>query len=178
MKDLSIVQHQTELEEKAGHEQQWRRELSMVAQDDDAKHGDVSSRQVAYQEDDNLKFQNENIQEYKELHEEIQEYFSSTSEILDQTFKQELDRITTDAYRETQRYVANLQSIFDFPDEKLQIAQDHDMLDGSDWECRTANTLHVTDDQFESFHAKVQEKLDRHLNEYEGKFTVDQVGTR
>ena len=28
MKDLSIVQHQTELEEKAGHEQQWRRELS------------------------------------------------------------------------------------------------------------------------------------------------------
>ena len=63
-----------------------------------------------------------------------------------------------DAYRETQRYVANLQSIFDFPDEKLHIAQDHDMLDGSDWEYLTANTLHVTDDQFESFHAKVQEK--------------------
>ena len=69
MKDLSIVQHQTELEEKAGHEQQWRRELSMVAQDDDAKHGDVNSRQVAYQEDDNLKFQNEYIQENKEKQE-------------------------------------------------------------------------------------------------------------
>ena len=51
------------------------------------------------------------------------------------------------------------------------------MLDGSDWERRTANTLHVTDDQFESFHAKVKQKLDGHLNEYEGKFTVDQVGT-
>ena len=36
---------------------------------------------------------------------------------------------------------------------------------------------HVTDDQLESFHAKVKQKLDRHLNEYEGKFTVDQVGT-
>ena len=37
--------------------------------------------------------------------------------------------------------------------------------------------LQVTDDQFESFYAKVKQKLDRHLNEYEGKFTVDQVGT-
>ena len=45
------------------------------------------------------------------------------------------------AYRETQRYIANLQSIFDFPEEKVQISQDHDMLDGSDWEYRTANTL-------------------------------------
>ena len=78
MKDLSIVQHQTELEEKADNEQQWRRVLSMVAQDNDAQHGDVKSRQVAYQEDDNLKLQNENIQEYKELHEHIQAYFSST----------------------------------------------------------------------------------------------------
>ena len=86
----------------------------MVAQDNDAKHGDGNSRQVAYQEDDNLKLQNENIQEYKELHEQIQAYFSSTLEILDQKFKQELDRMTKDAYRETQRYVANLQSIFDF----------------------------------------------------------------
>ena len=51
------------------------------------------------------------------------------------------------------------------------------MLDGSDWDFRTANTLHVTDDQFERFHAKVKQKFDRHLNEYEGKFTVDQVGT-
>ena len=51
------------------------------------------------------------------------------------------------------------------------------MLDGSDWEYRTANTLHVTDDQFESFHAKVKQKWDRHLNEHEGKFTVDQIGT-
>ena len=51
------------------------------------------------------------------------------------------------------------------------------MLDGSDWEYRTANTLHVTYDQFERFHAKVKQKLDRRLNEYEGKFTVDQVGT-
>ena len=51
------------------------------------------------------------------------------------------------------------------------------MLDGSDCEYRPANTLHVTDDQFESFHGKVKQKLDRHLNEYEGKFTVDQVGT-
>ena len=47
MKDLSIVQHQTELEEKAGNAQHWRRELSMVAQDNDAKHGDVNSRQLA-----------------------------------------------------------------------------------------------------------------------------------
>ena len=82
-----------------------------------------------------------------------------------------------DAYRKTHRYVAKLQSIFDISEEKLQISQDHDMLDGSDWEYRTANTLHVTDDQIESFHAKVKQKLDRHLNEYEGKFTVDQVGT-
>ena len=50
------------------------------------------------------------------------------------------------------------------------------MLDG-DWEYRTANSLHVTDDQFQSFHVKVKQKWDRHLNEYEGKFTVDQVGT-
>ena len=64
-----------------------------------------------------------------------------------------------DAYRETHRYIANSQSISDFPEEKLQISQDHDMLDG------------VTDDQFERFHAK--QKLDRHLNEYEGKFIVD-----
>ena len=82
-----------------------------------------------------------------------------------------------DANRETQRYIANWQSIFDFPEEKLQISQYHDMLDGSDWEYRSANTIHVTDDQFESFHAKVKQKLDRHLNVYEGKFTVDQVGT-
>ena len=54
MKDLSIIQHQAELEEKADNEQLLRRELSMVAQDDDAKHGDVNSRQVAYQEEDNL----------------------------------------------------------------------------------------------------------------------------
>ena len=51
------------------------------------------------------------------------------------------------------------------------------MLDVSDWEYRTANTLHVTYDEFERFHAKVKQKLDRPLNEYEGKFTVDQVGT-
>ena len=51
------------------------------------------------------------------------------------------------------------------------------MLDGSDWEYRTANTSHVTDDQSESFYAKVKQKLDRHLSEYEGKFTVDQVWT-
>ena len=31
MKDLSIIQHQTELEEKVDTEQQLRRELSMVA---------------------------------------------------------------------------------------------------------------------------------------------------
>ena len=177
MKDPSIIQHQAESEEKAGSEQQLRRELSMVAQNNDAKHGDGNSRQVAYQEDDNLKLQNENIQEYKELHEQVQACFSSTSEFLDQTFKQELDRMAKDAYSETLLNTATLQSIFDIPEEKLQISQDHDMLDGSDWEYRTANTLHVTDDQFESFHAKVKQKLDRHLNEYEGKFTVDQVGT-
>ena len=62
MNDLSIVQHQTESEEKADNEQQLRRELSMVAEDNDAKHGDVNLRQVAYQEDGNLKLQNENIQ--------------------------------------------------------------------------------------------------------------------
>ena len=37
VKDSSIVQHQKELEEKADNEQQLRRELSMVAQDNDAK---------------------------------------------------------------------------------------------------------------------------------------------
>ena len=177
MKDLSIVQHQTELEEKADNEQQLRRELSMVAQDNDAKHGDVNSRQVAYQEDDNLKLRNESIQEYKELHEQIQAYFSSTLEIVDQKFKQELDRMAEDAYIETLRYIANLQSIFHISEAKLQISQDHDMLDGSEWEYRTANTLHVTHDQFESSHTKVKQKLDRHLKEYEGKFTLDHVGT-
>ena len=44
-------------------------------------------------------------------------------------------------------------------------------------EYRSANTLHVTDDQCQRFLAKVKQKFDRHLNEYEGKFTVDQVGT-
>ena len=107
MKDLSIVQHHAELEEKADNGQQLRRELSMVAQDNDAKHGDVNSRQVAYQEDDNLKLQNENIQEYNESHEQIQAYFSSTLEILDQKFKQELDRMAKDAYRKTHRYMAS-----------------------------------------------------------------------
>ena len=174
MKDLSIIQHQAE---KAGNEQQLLKELSRVAQDNDAKHGDVTSRQEAYQEDDNLKLRNESIQEYKELREQIQAYYSSTLEILDQKFKQGLDRMAKDAYRETQRYIANLQSIFDLLEEKLQISQDHDMLDGSDWEYRTANTLHVTYDQFARFHAKVKQKFDRHPNEYEGKLTVDQVGT-
>ena len=32
-------------------------------------------------------------------------------------------------------------------------------------------------DIFERFHANVKQKFDRHLNEYEGKFTMDQVGT-
>ena len=62
----------------------------MVAQDNDAKHGDGNSRQVAYQEDDNFKLQNKKIQQYKEVHEQIQAYFSSASEILDQKFKQEV----------------------------------------------------------------------------------------
>ena len=78
----------------------------------------MNSRQEAYQEDDNLKLRNENIQEYKELHEQIQAYFSTTLEILDQKFKQELNRMAKDAYRETQRYLANLQSIFDFLEEQ------------------------------------------------------------
>ena len=52
----------------------------MVAQDNDAKHGDVNSRQEAYQEDDNLKLRNESIQECKELREPIQPHFSSTLE--------------------------------------------------------------------------------------------------
>ena len=174
MKILSIIQHQAELEEKAGNERHLRKELSMVvAQDNDAKHGDVNSRQ----EDDNLKLLNEGIREYKELHEQIQAYFSTTLEILDQKFKQELARTAKDAHRETQRYIANLQSIFDFSEEKNVISQDHDMLDGSDWEYRIPNTLHVTYDQLERFHAKVKQKLDQHLNEYEGKFTVDQVKT-
>ena len=150
----------------------------MVTQDNDAKHGDVNSRQVAYKEDENLKLQNENFQEYKESHEQIQAYSSSTSEILDQTFQQELDRMTKDAYSETLRYTVNLQSIFDISKEKLQISLDLDLLDGSDWEYRTANTSHVTDAQFERFCAKVKkQKLDRHLNEYEGKFTVGPVWT-
>ena len=167
MQDLSIIQHQAELEEKAGNEEQLRKELSMVAQDNDAKHGDVNSRQVAYQEDDNLKLQTENIQAH----------LSSTLEILEQKFKQELHRMAKDAYSETLRYISNLQSILDIREEKLQISQDHDMLDGSDWEYRTANTLHVTDDQFESFHAKVKQKWDRHLKRARRKFTVDPVGT-
>ena len=66
MRDLSIIQHQAEFEEKAGNEQQLRKVLSMVAQDYDAKHGDVNSRQEGYQEDDNLKLRNENIQECKD----------------------------------------------------------------------------------------------------------------
>ena len=177
MKDLSTIQHQAELEGKAGNGQQLRKELSMVAQDDDAKHDDVNSRQEAYQKDDNLKLRNESIQECKELHEQIQAYFSSTLEILDQKFKQELDRMAKDTYRETQCYTANLQSIFDFHEAKLQISQDHDMLDGSDWEYRTANASHVTNDQFERFLTKVKQKFDRHPNEHEGKLTVDQVGT-
>ena len=61
MKDLSSIQHQAELEDKANNEQQLRNELSMAAEDNDAKHGDVNSRQVAYQEDNNLKLRNENI---------------------------------------------------------------------------------------------------------------------
>ena len=61
-KDLSIIQRQAELEDKTGNEQQLRKELSMVAQDNDAKYGDVNSRQEAYQEDDSLKLRNENIQ--------------------------------------------------------------------------------------------------------------------
>ena len=105
MKDLSIIQHQAELEEKAGNHQQRRRELSMAAQDYDAKHGDVNSPQVAYQEDDNLRLQNENIQEYKELHEQIQAHFSSTLEILDQKFKQELDRMEGRIQRNTALYI-------------------------------------------------------------------------
>ena len=108
MTDLSIIQDQVELEEKADNEQQWRREMSMVAQDNDAKHGDVNSGQVAYQEDDNFMLQNENIPEYKEVHEQIQAYFSSTSAILDQKFRQELDRMAKDAYSETLRYINNL----------------------------------------------------------------------
>ena len=65
MKDLSVIQHQAELEEKADNEQQLRKELLMVVQDNHAKHGDVNSRWDAYQEDDNFKLRNENIQEYK-----------------------------------------------------------------------------------------------------------------
>ena len=67
MKDVWIVQHQAELEEKADNEQQLRNELSMDVQDNDAKHDDVTSRQMVYQENDNLKLQNENISEYMEL---------------------------------------------------------------------------------------------------------------
>ena len=78
MKDLSIIQHQAESEEKAGNEQQLLKQLSMVAQDNDAKHGDVNSRQEAHQEDDNLKHRNENIQEYKELQHEKMLIFSDT----------------------------------------------------------------------------------------------------
>ena len=74
-------------------------------------------------------------------------------------FKQELDSMAEDAFRKTPRYIANLQSIFDFPDEKFQISQDHNVLDGSDWEHRTAKILHVTENHFESFHAKVKQKL-------------------
>ena len=80
----------------------------------------------------NPSYKNENLQEFQEVHEQIQAYFSSTSEILDQTFNKELDRMAKDAYSETLRYTAHLQSIFDVSEEKLQISQGHDMLDGSD----------------------------------------------
>ena len=178
MKDLSIVQHQAQLEEKADNEQQLRHELSMVAHENDAKHGDVNSRQVAYQEDDNLKLHNENIQEYKELytnrpkhtfHLHWRFWIRSSSKNCIVWLRTHTEK--------THRYIANLQSIFDISEEKVQFSQDHDMLDGSVWEYRTANTSHVADDQFESFHAKVKQKWERHLNEYEGKFTVDPVGT-
>ena len=49
-----------------------------------------------------------------------QAYFSSASEIFDQTFKQELGRIAKDAYNETLLYIATLQSIFDFPEESYR----------------------------------------------------------
>ena len=49
--------------EKTDNAQQWRRDLSMVPKKKNAKHGDGISRQVAHREDDNLKLQNENIQE-------------------------------------------------------------------------------------------------------------------
>ena len=70
-----------------------------------------------------------------------------------------------DAYRETQRYTARFLKYMTCWMEAIGNID------------RTANTLHVTDDLFERFHAKVKQKLDRHLNEYEGKFAVDQVGT-
>ena len=35
----------------------------------------------------------------------------------------------------------------------------------------------LADDLLERFLVKVKQKWDRHLNEHEGKFTVDQVGT-
>ena len=44
MEDLAGIQAQL-------HAQQLRKELSMVAQNNDAKQGDVNSRQEAYQED-------------------------------------------------------------------------------------------------------------------------------
>ena len=132
------------LHDHADNEQELRRESSMVAQDNDATHGDVNSRQVAYQEDDNLKLQNENIQEYKELHEQTHAYFSSTLEILDQKFKQELASMAKDAHRKPHCYIANSHSIVDISEEKLQISQRFGISH--------ANTLHVTDDQFESFH--------------------------
>ena len=61
MKDLSIMQHHAELGGKAGDEQQLRKKLSMVAKGNDAKQGDVNSRQEAYQEDENLILRNESI---------------------------------------------------------------------------------------------------------------------
>ena len=48
------------------------------------------------------------------------------------SLKQELDHMAEDVYRETQRYIANLQLVFDFLEEKLNISQDHNMLEGSD----------------------------------------------
>ena len=86
------------MEDKAGNEQQLWKKLSMEAQDNDAKHDNVNSQQEAYQEDDNLKLRNGNIQKYRS---------SSRNWI----------RMAEDTYRKTQRYIANLQSIFDFPEE-------------------------------------------------------------
>ena len=95
---MTIIYYQIELMEKVDKEQQLRKEFLISGLDNDVKHGDVNTEKETCQEHDNPKLRNE----YKALTEQGQEYFF----IL----------------------IGNFKSIFHFPEEKLQISQDHVIL--------------------------------------------------